>query len=1270
MKIWQKVKFRSAGLLSLAMNKRFLHFLTILSFLCGQLWAYGNEENEPRLLSPSFSVEQNLADEIVLRWDIPEEEKEQTHRTLLFAHGPISDGTCFVAQFEWQTLEKGEVIKAGDQITFPSAERYSAKPLVHFREMGFLDGCRIAALQLTLGSRSNTAESEMVFPHGEIRIQFNTVDPFSFDRFAKDMHPVAEQLFLNAPPLRRIDRNAPSVDMPVYIQKPGIKIRTFREGIVSIPADSILPLMEDDLRIEEIACFRDKRPIPFFIVDQNNSPKSEGKLTAGDSLCFYAPRSSSPYAPEAVTWVSLSKEDHKLISPTPLSMVPSSEESLIREFRLEEDHIFVNEHGKNEEQADYWMWHDFQQEGEKEISFALPEVLESATAEISFRLAAQPSYITLASDALKVTLNEDPIECELRPAGRDIFTASSEIAPQQLQAGTNELRVRAQLKKTYSPDTTSVFLDAIEFRYSCKPYSSPEPFLKPTPVRTTTVPDDAEWIWWIRQDGRALNDIGIAQAKKGAVQLPQTGKEWQYYFVSAKSMIVDVSLEIVPSLHSRSLTLSESRQADMILIAPGEWKQILKPFQISLRKDGYSSRFTAIEDIFDLFHDGRLSPYAVRDFLRHAYSHWQNPKPSYVLLVGDATWDYWGRYKNEVVNIVPGFREHTLYAVENWFVRCDEPDDPVPDMMIARWPVRSAAELETVVEKTIRYKDDPLAGDWLNRIFLLTDDTFEQYSDELVEQWIPPEFRLIRRHIVDYPLIDNIYLPERLRATLRAKTSLVATQDILNILDQGVFLWEFFGHGAPNVMGEERMFFGGGSKFSDVKKMTNQRMQPIIWAFTCETTKFDYPRDKWNISIGEDLLTHPEGGAITLIGATGRGYPSDHIVLARAMHEAAFQYCLRTQGQIFLAAQLLGLTYLRSFEPKDQFCILGDPTITFPSFIQLEGQVSQQRNEWNYEWKIPESLGNIAQFTIWSATGCDTTATRTYTSNPRKIDTIDGSIPDDQALRTIGIDGIKIEDGQVAVAHGSIVIEREEEASPVILSTTGQWPDLVFVPDSMHVKPQSPRSGETIFLSATVRNQGKATAENISISGYSEKDGSKSVLKTTVGPQGDKVERLDPGETASVQVRWDPIDNEGEHNLLLQIDSMGKITEENEENNTIYSSIHVRKKADLIFDASRTKVEPIQNGQMYQIYFEVVNQGESPAEKIVIEMAVKQPGGMEITQKVPRIIDLQAGETYNAGGINIPSNIEYFKMTIDPDEIVDEETHENNVFLYTPSGRK
>ena len=47
-----------------------------------------------------------------------------------------------------------------------------------------------------------------------------------------------------------------------------------------------------------------------------------------------------------------------------------------------------------------------------------------------------------------------------------------------------------------------------------------------------------------------------------------------------------------------------------------------------------------IGDIYNEFSDGIFNPFAIRRFLRYAYNSWQQPAPTYVVLVGDAHYDY------------------------------------------------------------------------------------------------------------------------------------------------------------------------------------------------------------------------------------------------------------------------------------------------------------------------------------------------------------------------------------------------------------------------------------------------------------------------------------------------------------------------------------------------------------------------------------------------------------------------------------------------------
>jgi hypothetical protein len=60
-----------------------------------------------------------------------------------------------------------------------------------------------------------------------------------------------------------------------------------------------------------------------------------------------------------------------------------------------------------------------------------------------------------------------------------------------------------------------------------------------------------------------------------------------------------------------------------------------------------------VEDIFDAFGFGESRPEAIRNFLAYAYHHWRAPSLRYVLLLGDATYDFKDYLGTGVRNHVP-----------------------------------------------------------------------------------------------------------------------------------------------------------------------------------------------------------------------------------------------------------------------------------------------------------------------------------------------------------------------------------------------------------------------------------------------------------------------------------------------------------------------------------------------------------------------------------------------------------------------------------------
>ncbi|MGI6457960.1 MAG: C25 family cysteine peptidase [bacterium] len=1230
-------------------------------------------ESDPRLLSPIITLTHESPDEFRLEWNTGER-SENTHRVLLFIPGVVTSAT--VSEFHWSYRDE-RLAFSGNQDNFSLEKETLSAPRVDIRELGVWAGNRIAALTLTFNSYNSKAGPRIHFPQGEIVIHFQEAQlpgGRSSQSLPKAFQSIADMLFLNRPYYSVDASSLPCSSVSPHIDNPLLKIHTLNESIITISAHDVLEQVTDELSVSSLSLFQGKQSIPFQVLNREMQWKREGVLQADDLIRFFAPASRSPYSPETITWICQTPQEHQRVAEWNETAEESTDSCFYQRFHHEEDEYFIEGHGKNEEQADYWVGKELISSGSQTTAFSLPAALLNKDATLQIHLAAVPEYIHLSTDVIQVQVNHQMISGELTTVKEGKYQFQACVAAGILHTGTNEITISSCID-THSKEK-QIYLDFVDIHYPVSVSPANHPYYNLSGASSLLVHETAKALWWITENENHTYEILLSDDIVNSIKCPDPALNWKFFVLSASSEISSVTIEPVIVDRQRTFLLQrrtpaeavfrENQQTDVVLITPHDWISTLRPYTALLQDKGYTTRAIAVEDIYDQLGDGRLSPHAIRDFLCLAYRQWLPPTPSYVILIGDATWDYWGRYRNGVTNIIPGYREHQGYAVENWFARLDSIDDRMPDMIVARFPVRSPEELETLIQKTVSYHRNPPTGDWYNRVFMLTDDGFENYSEELMEQWIPDGFRLTSRHISDYPLVDNIYLPEHLRIATRAKTSLEATKDIIDILNQGVFLWEYFGHGAPNVLGEERMFFGGGSKYSEVRKLTNQLMLPIFWAFTCETATFDYPRDKWNISIGEDMLTHPEGGVIHLLGATGRGYPYDHIILARALHESAFHYNLKTQGEIFFAATLLGLTQTSYFEPRDQFALLGCPLIEFPRFQTIEGTVQLKDHQLTYHWNS-ENLEPGRNANLWLQDEKDIRLTQPV-AVPFDKKVIPGTLqlPSDLTSSTLrlGLDQVYSQAGTAVISQGAIGIPLEEHSTPLILPATGYLPDLTFMDDSLTFTPSSPRSGETIFFEARVANLGVASATGVRISGfYGEKE---KPMEVTVGNSGVRLERLDPGEVKPVRLRWDPWNNKGKQRIILRVTSES-FAETTMENNRISMDISVRQKADLVLDATHVRMELLPTGQ-YQLTFELLNQGESEADTIVVEISAALQNSDQVhTVRLPELIHLLPGKSYHAGGIKLPANLAWMEIVADPDGVVDEESHQNNHYRFEAS---
>lgn len=398
------------------------------------------------------------------------------------------------------------------------------------------------------------------------------------------------------------------------------------------------------------------------------------------------------------------------------------------------------------------------------------------------------------------------------------------------------------------------------------------------------------------------------------------------------------------TLHSPTVTahapvnLVATLNADVVYIAPAAFQSTLEPLVAYRQVQGHRATVVDVQAIYDAWSWGRVSPDAIRSFLRYAAATW-NPAPTAVILVGDGTSDphNYTRLNNQTG--IPPY----LAMVDPWLgeTACDtcyaqldgaDPlDDTLPDVAIGRLPVKSSSELETLVAKLVGYETDG-GGVWRSRAVYIADNArdaagvldpagdFASMSDAIVA--LLPQDMTVERVYYD-PSPTHVGIPWREPDALRAHQS---TFDSLNA---GASLVTYTGHGhlwqwaVTDPQADVPYLLG----LYDVDDLTNGERLPIVLSMTCLTSAFQQPAFS-GTTIDERLVLHSGGGAVAVWGSTGLGITYGHDMLQYGFYRV-LQDTATPTATLGLAT-MAGYTeiFTRGYCCQDAvrtFVLLGDP---------------------------------------------------------------------------------------------------------------------------------------------------------------------------------------------------------------------------------------------------------------------------------------------------------------------------------------------------------
>lgn len=420
------------------------------------------------------------------------------------------------------------------------------------------------------------------------------------------------------------------------------------------------------------------------------------------------------------------------------------------------------------------------------------------------------------------------------------------------------------------------------------------------------------WIWALRRSDSAEKFEQVAPPGAWANALIYTsvlGSSYRLALAFAEADTAHLWVEDREQWQRPSLQRVEpvgltqpEPQADVIVIAhPRLWSAAEQWAAYRRQSRGIRVRLVSIDEIATAFGYGRLSPHALKAFLRYAYRRWQPPAPQAVLLFGSANWDARGLLGYPKPNLIPSYG---VPPSDYWYGLL-EGDDWIAELFLGRIPAADSAEAVAVVEKIRAWEATPLTELWRKQVLLIFGYGFLNTSDAYYS-WLTSVLGMQPRVFVKE-------IPE--------PSSSRYGPLIRQALEEGAGVTIYFGHGA-----EANMEVQGW----EPERLTNTERQGILMTLSCSMGNFAVPYTR---SFNEQYVVARRRGMVAALGMSGVGIDILERTVQHYFFEALATRGMRLLGPLYVVARMP----LAPFAERDEYratvlqhTLLGDPLLLFP----------------------------------------------------------------------------------------------------------------------------------------------------------------------------------------------------------------------------------------------------------------------------------------------------------------------------------------------------
>ena len=357
---------------------------------------------------------------------------------------------------------------------------------------------------------------------------------------------------------------------------------------------------------------------------------------------------------------------------------------------------------------------------------------------------------------------------------------------------------------------------------------------------------------------------------------------------------------------------ADKRQTDYLIVTHKKFIQEAEQYrQFIAASKKMTTRLIDVDDIFDEFGYGYPTPLAMRDYFQST-TGWNAPIPSFLFLIGDASYDYKFVYGNtKAQNYVPSFG----YPVSDALLVTYDSLSVFPQMYVGRLPVNNVGEVMQYLNRIKIYADMP-NSEWNKRYQFFSGgdpntsgqvESFKGVNDFVLNTYVRPApigAEGIHFYKTKTPQTDfGPYTSQQIKETIAAGSVFISY-----IGHSGTQTWD-------NSIGDP------------VQLQNTQGKFPLITDFGCSTGKFAEPNVT---SFSESFVIGNSSSAIGYIGNASLGFTSIAEQLPKEFYKKILHDSVRTIGKAHLLGKVaMALNNISDLNKVMLYTntLIGDPSI-------------------------------------------------------------------------------------------------------------------------------------------------------------------------------------------------------------------------------------------------------------------------------------------------------------------------------------------------------